>query len=283
MPTLQRTILASLLAVLVALVVLTVFLLVKRRRRAGGGEQGVVVGDAQPGLAVTRLPPDVPEFVGRQRELDRLRAMRPRGQGAPGAAPAVCVVTGRPGVGKTALAVRLAHSLRPSFPDGVLYLNLHGSWPDPLSAADALGCLQRALGAGGHAEPSSLDAQAARFRSLLAGKRILFVFDDAADAAQVGPLLPDAPGCFTLVISRNGLDLTGAAALPLEPLTESEAVAMLSSTAGRRRLSRDPVAAATVARTCENLPLALHIAGTRMRARPGAPPLVAVADQLMRE
>jgi tetratricopeptide (TPR) repeat protein len=283
MPMLQRTILASLLAVLVALVVLTAFLLVKRRRRVGGGEQGVVVGDAQPGLAVTRLPPDVPEFVGRQRELDRLRAMRPRGPGAPGAAPPVCVVTGRPGVGKTALAVRLAHSLRASFPDGVLYLNLHGSWPDRLSAADALGCLQRALGAGGHAEPSSLDAQAARFRSLLAGKRILFVFDDAADAAQVGPLLPDAPGCFTLVTSRNGLDLTGAAALPLEPLTESEAVAMLSLTAGRRRLSRDPVAAATVARTCENLPLALHIAGTRMRARPGAPPLVAVADQLMHE
>jgi tetratricopeptide (TPR) repeat protein len=286
MPMLHSVIAASVLVAVVGMVAVATLLRARKRRGAtrSAAEARTEAAPAEP--PVTRLPPDVADLVGREAELGRLRALRPEpGTDVPGAAAGGTVVsiTGRPGVGKTAVAVRLAHQLAPAFPDGTLYLDLQGSRPDRLSQTDALSCLLHALGAGGQAGPGGPDAQAVRLQDMLAGRRVLVVLDDAADAAHVRPLLPEEPGCLTLLTSRQPIaELPTAATVELQPLAETDALALLSSMAGRRRASRDPMTLATVARTCEHLPLALRIAGVRMRTRPGAP-LVEVADQLIHQ
>src|SRR5437868_3043250 len=150
-----------------------------------------------------QLPPDVPGFTGREAELSRLRAVVAEG----GAGTVVIsAIAGTAGVGKTALAVHLAHKLAPDFPDLQLYVNLHGYEPvQRLAPTQVLDRFLRALGVPVDALPSHLDDQAACYRGLLSGKRALVVLDNASSAEQVRPLLPASANCGVLITSRDRL------------------------------------------------------------------------------
>jgi len=251
-----------------------------RRRRADGLDSPALQAlhtdilrrrpqlDWQPAPRPFQLPPDVAEFTGRADELAALANRLCRGAAASAAAASVVVaVDGTPGVGKSALVVHLAHRLAPRYPDGVLYVNLRGAEPQRVDPADALGQFLRALGA--PEAPAGLDAAAAAFRSAVGARRVLVVLDNAADAAQVRPLLPASPGCATLITSRRQLaDLDGATPVPLDLLPTHEAVDLLARLAGRERADADPGSARAVVRYCGLLPLAVRIAAARLRARP---------------
>ncbi|MGM1063299.1 BTAD domain-containing putative transcriptional regulator [Saccharothrix sp. Mg75] len=225
--------------------------------------QAILVGDpalAAPGERVDRdvpddLPPDVPALVGREELVDRIsRLVAP--PSAPGTAVPVVALTGAPGVGKTALAVHVAHRLRERFPDGRLYADLRGYAPGPpTSVAEVLTRFLRALGVPPEQIPVDLDEQSTLFRSLLTGRRMLLVLDNAAAPDQVRPLLPGAASCPVLVTSRDDLRgliaVDGARRVPLDVLGPDEAQVLLGRTGQ---------AARELARRCGYLPLALTVA-----------------------
>jgi DNA-binding SARP family transcriptional activator len=219
----------------------------------------------RPGDAPVQLPPDVADFTGRAAELADLTALL--------GGPAPVAVSGRPGVGKSALAVHAAHRLAGRFPGGVLYVDLRGGDPDGGRAPyPVLDGFLRALGVPAAEVPADLDTAAAAYRSRLTGRRVLVVLDNAAGAAQVRPLLPAGPRCAVLVTSRVPLaDLDGATPLSLDLLTGPDALALLARLVGERRVRAEPTAAADLVRLCGGLPLALRIAGSRLRARPRWP------------
>jgi DNA-binding SARP family transcriptional activator/tetratricopeptide (TPR) repeat protein len=223
---------------------------------------------ADPALAVPRpadprqLPTDLPDFTGRDDELHRLRDLLRSAGDRPGAVP-VTSVTGPGGIGKTALAVHVAHQVADHFPDGQLYLSLGGMSGQPAAPADLLARLLRDLGADPGSIPSAASERETQFRSMLAGRRVLLVLDDARDAAQVRPLLPGSTGCAVLVTSRNTLgDLTVAALVPLPELGRDEGRELFVSIAGA---VPDPD---EVLRYCAGLPLAIRIAAARLAANP---------------
>jgi hypothetical protein len=187
-------------------------------------------------------------------------------------------------VGKTALAIHWAHQVADRFPDGQLYVNLRGFGPSgtPMSPAAAVRLFLDGLGTDPERIPAGLDAQAALYRSVLAGRRMLIVADNARDPEQVRPLLPGARGCLVLVTSRNQLAglaaAEGAHLISLDVLTEAEAHELLSGRLGQRAAA-EPGAVAELARLCARLPLALSIAAACATAQPGLP-LTAVADGL---
>jgi len=228
-----------------------------------------------------QLPGAVRNFVGRGRELTTLSRMLTAG-GGPGTM-VISAIGGTAGVGKTALAVRWAYQIADAFPDGQLFVNLHGYDPGPpVAAEDALAGLLRALGGPGQDIPAGPDERAARYRSLLAGRRVLVVLDNARDAEQVRPLLPGAPGCLAVVTTRNAL----AGLIPrdcperldLNLLPSADAVTLLHSLIGERA-DADPESAAELADRCARLPLALRIAAELAAARP-AIPLVELVREL---
>jgi DNA-binding SARP family transcriptional activator len=215
-----------------------------------------------------QLPGDTELFIGRQAELDQMLEYLAK---AGTATPKVCAISGAGGIGKSALAIHAAHVLRPRFPDGQLYVNLHGATVglEPVTPVEALGGWLRALGLDPASVPADTDEAAARFRSLLAGRRVLVVCDDAVDAAQVRPLLPAGGGCLTLVTSRRVLaTLDNAIHIRLDVLSEQEAVAVLERLAGTQRITAEPLAAAEVARLCDYVPLAVRIAGAKLATHP---------------
>jgi DNA-binding SARP family transcriptional activator/tetratricopeptide (TPR) repeat protein len=209
-----------------------------------------------------QLPAAVPGFVGRERELDALDALL--------TGPAsVAVVSGTAGVGKTALAVRWAHRVRERFPDGQLYVDLRGYAPHGrLGAAEALAGLLRELGVDSASVPVETAERAARFRSLLDGRRVLLVLDNAAAVEQVRPLLPGTSSCSTLITSRASLTglvaREGAERVPLDLLTDDESLELLRTTTDRRT-DADPEAARDLVSLCARLPLALRIVAERAR------------------
>jgi DNA-binding SARP family transcriptional activator/tetratricopeptide (TPR) repeat protein len=202
------------------------------------------------------LPYDVPDFTGRAAEVAHaLEALR-------GGQPVV--VDGMAGVGKTAFAVRVAHGAAGEFPDGQLFVDLHGHTPgrDPLPAEAALAALLLQTGVPASRQPDGLDERAALWRSRVAGHRVLVVLDNAAHAGQVVPLLPGDRRVGILVTGRRRLGaVDGAAALSLDVLPPAEAEALFTAAAGGR-------SGAGVARLCGYLPLALRIAAARLQARP---------------
>jgi DNA-binding SARP family transcriptional activator/tetratricopeptide (TPR) repeat protein len=225
----------------------------------------------------SQLPLDVADFVGRARLVGQIKRLLRDGLWVP-----VVALSGSPGVGKTALAIHAAHRLIDRFPDGQLYVDLHGATagPRPLAPLEVLGRFLRALGTDPAAVPTGLEEASAAFRSRVAGRRLLVVLDNAADAAQVAPLLPASPGCGVLVTSRRVLvALDGARHLPLDVLPAAEAIELLERLAGHGRIAGEPQAAAEVAHLCGWLPLALRIAGARLAARPGWP-MRALAERL---
>ncbi|MEU9373365.1 BTAD domain-containing putative transcriptional regulator [Streptomyces sp. NPDC048255] len=210
-----------------------------------------------------QLPAQTLALVGRESQAGTLR------RGLRAAEGGVCLVTGPPGIGKTALALRVAHGLREEFPDGQLYADLRGA--DPTAAADpaeVLAGFLRGLGVDGRAVPADAGERGALYRSLLAGRRVLVVLDNAGGEAQVEPLLPGA-GCAVLVTSRHrltGLDLRVALGLPL--LDERDALGLLAHIAGARRVAAEAEAARELVRLCGRLPLALRIVGAELAALP---------------
>ncbi|WP_433363560.1 tetratricopeptide repeat protein [Actinoplanes sp. CA-142083] len=211
------------------------------------------------------LPADVADFTGREAELGSLLA-------APGLAPptaaVVLAVDGMAGVGKSALAVHVAHRLSGRFPDGRLFIDLHAhsEGSPPVEPAAALDQLLRALGVPGEEIPVALDERAARWRAELAGRRVLLVLDNARSAAQVRPLLPGTAGCLTLVTSRRRLaDLDSTAVVSLDVLPPPEAAELFHRILGAGRGAED---VAEVVGLCDRLPLAIRIAAARLRARP---------------
>jgi DNA-binding SARP family transcriptional activator/Tfp pilus assembly protein PilF len=212
-----------------------------------------------------QLPADTAAFTGRDAELAALLAAPPAGQ--PPATVVISAIDGMAGVGKTALAVHAAHRLAGAFPDGQLFLDLHGftEGSEPVGAEQALDQLLRALGVRGEQIPPQLDARAALLRSRLTGRRVLLVLDNAATPAQVQPLLPGQPGCLVLVTSRHRLaDLDDAQLLSLDVLPLADAVALFSATTGHQ--PSDTVT--EIVDLCGRLPLAIRIAAARLRARP---------------
>lgn len=216
--------------------------------------------------AATCLPRAIPDFTGRKADLAWLLE---KASEADAFAPVVLAIDGMPGVGKTSLAIRAAHELAPSFPDGQLFVDLHGhSEHHPLDPAVALGNLLRQLGVFAAHIPTDFDERIAHWRAELADRRVLVVLDNATSSAQVAPLLPATPGCLTLVTSRRRLvDLDAARPRSVGLLDPEDAVALLERVAGDR-VRAEPEAAAEVAKRCGYLPLTLRLAAARLAHRP---------------
>lgn len=229
------------------------------------------------------LPSDIGDFTGREQELERLQGLLRRvGDPSPVGAVVISAIEGMGGVGKSALAIHAAHQLADAFPDGQLYLNLHGATPGlaPLEPIAALDRLLQSLGVPAGQVPAETDAAAARWRSIASDRRLLIVLDNAATAAQVLPLLPGSATSAVLVTSRRVLTaLSGATHLPLDTLTPQEAVELVARLAGPHRVAAEPEAAKEIARLCGCLPLALRLAGARLARRP-AWPLRLLVDRL---
>ncbi|GII93115.1 ATP-binding protein [Sinosporangium siamense] len=228
------------------------------------------------------LPRDVRGFVNRGHELTRLEATLDDHEHE-GSAVTIAVIVGTAGVGKTSLALHWAHRAKERFPDGQLYVNLRGYDPGPpLEAAYVLERFLRALGVEPAAIPSDLDDRSALYRSLLAGRRLLVVLDNAVTAGQIRPLLPGAAGCLVLITSRNRLSALvardGAERLTLGILPEQDAIALLRRVTDAYRGGDDPDSLAELSRLCAGLPLALRIAAERAASRPWMPLSELIAD-----
>jgi hypothetical protein len=220
------------------------------------------------------VPGTVGHFVGRLRELTELDRLLDGPRDGPGAM-VISAIGGTAGVGKTALAVQWAHRVTSRFPDGQLYVNLRGYDPEqPVRPTDALAGFLRSLGVPGQDIPAEVDERAARYRSLLAGRRMLVFLDNAREAGQIRPLLPGTPGCVTVVTSRDSLAglvaRHGAARLDLDLLPLTDAVGLLEDLIGERATA-DPAATQALAEACGRLPLALRVAAELAAARPARP------------
>jgi tetratricopeptide (TPR) repeat protein len=218
-----------------------------------------------PRAAPAQLPAEAAGFVGR---ADQLTTLDKLGE------ERLVAVVGTAGVGKTALVLHWAHRHREQFPDGQLYVDLCGfSTTPPLRPVDVLARFLRDLGMPPAEVPTDPAEAAARYRSLLADRRVLVVLDNAAGAEQVRPLLPGGQGCLAVVTSRDRLDslsaYEGAARLRLEPLPAAESQALLAHVLGAERLAAEPEAARDLARLCADLPLALRIAAASLAGRSG--------------
>jgi DNA-binding SARP family transcriptional activator/tetratricopeptide (TPR) repeat protein len=224
--------------------------------------------------APAQLPSALTGFAGRAGELsaldDLLAAVRP-------STVVISAISGTAGVGKTTLAVHWAHRVAHRFPDGQLYVNLRGYHPSgtALDPAEAVRGFLDAFAVPVERIPAGLDAQAALYRSLLSGRRVLVVLDNARDAAQVRPLLPGSPSCLAVVTSRDdlaGLVVTeGAAPLALDLLSHEEARALLVARLGAERVHREPAAVGDIIAACARLPLALAVVAARAGARRDVP------------
>jgi DNA-binding SARP family transcriptional activator len=254
----------------------------------------------QPHPSPAQLPLEAPGFSGRLAELDRMLAIiapaRPGPSDSAAADPGsgsdrpatvqIIAIAGTAGVGKTALAIRFARQVAKRYPDGQLYVNLRGF--DPSGSAvnpdDALRYFLDAFAVPPQRVPADLEARAALFRSMLDGKQVLIVLDNARDADQVRPLLPGSPGSLVVVTSRSQLTglvaAEGAAPISLGVLADAEAYELLSRRLGPAIVAAEPQAAAELITLCARLPLALSVAVAQAVTRPGLS-LAALAAELM--
>jgi DNA-binding SARP family transcriptional activator len=222
-----------------------------------------------------QLPATVPDFAGRAAEFAALT--NALDDGGAGKRVRIMTITGVAGVGKTTLAVHWAHQVARYFPDGQLYVNLRGFDPSgpPAAAADALRGFLTALSVPAEMIPAATDAQAGLYRSLLAGRRMLVLLDNARDPAQVRPLLPGSAGCTVVVTSRSSMAglvaAQGASQLSLDVLADAEAAELLTGRLGQERTVAEPEALAELAALCAGLPVALVIAAARAIAQQHLP------------
>ncbi|MBM7170599.1 winged helix-turn-helix domain-containing protein [Streptomyces sp. G44] len=212
-----------------------------------------------------QLPATVPDFTGRASFVDELSDIL---SAAEGRVMAVSALAGIGGVGKTTLAVHVAHVARTHFPDGQLYVDLQGAGGRAAEPETVLGAFLRALGTADSAIPDSLEERAALYRSVLDGRRVLVLLDNARDAAQVRPLLPGMEGCAALVTSRvRMVDLAGAHLVDLDVMSPEEALLLFTRIVGEERVTSEREAALDVVAACGFLPLAIRIAASRLAAR----------------
>ncbi len=261
---------------------------IKNRRRRLDSAPKASRSPAERGTAEAAVPRQLPaavaHFTGRRAQYATLTALARPAPDDP-ATVVMMVITGTAGVGKTALAVHWAHQQADEFADGQLYVNLRGFDPGPsaITAATAIRGFLDALGVGAQQIPTEVDAQAALFRSLLAGRRMLILLDNARDADHVRPLLPGTPGCLVLITSRHQMSslvsVEGAHTVTLDVLTTNEAVDMFASRVGAQRTATEPIAVQQIVASCAHLPLALAIVAARAAMHP-AFPLAKLADQL---
>jgi DNA-binding SARP family transcriptional activator/tetratricopeptide (TPR) repeat protein len=243
-------------------------------RAASGAVPGAVPGSA-PGTerihVPAQLPLVVPSFAGRSRELAELDAVL---AGRDGTSVTIVAISGTAGVGKTALAGHWAHRVAGRFPDGQLHVNLRGFDPGaaPVDPAEAVRGFLDALGVPAARVPVGREAQAALYRTVLAGKRVLVVLDNAYDVEQVRPLLPASAGCLVVVTSRRQLvplvATEGAHPLTVDLLPEAEARDLLVRRIGAPRVAAEPEAVDEIIVRSAQLPLALAIAAARAATRP---------------
>ncbi|SEP98531.1 AfsR/SARP family transcriptional regulator [Lentzea albida] len=266
-----------------------------RRRLADelGTEPGARLREAQdevlsgetPGSRVVprQLPPAHPHFVGREAELARLTEVV---AARPGEPVLISAINGIGGVGKTVLAVQWAHQVAHRFPDGQLHVDLRGfdTRAEPLDPHAAIRVFLQAMGVGEDDLPSSGDALVALYRSVLAGRRVLVLLDNARDADQVRPLLPGGTGNLVLITSRDHLsglvDRAGARPVALDVMDDQAAVALLAGRIGAERTAAEPDAVARLVERCAGLPLALGIVAARAAY---GDRLTVLAEELERE
>jgi transcriptional regulator with XRE-family HTH domain len=214
------------------------------------------------------LPRLADDFTGRTAELAWMSGLAYAG--SPPGASVVGIITSPGGMGKTTLAVRGAHALRPGFPGGVFFLDLLGMSPQPMAADDALRLLLRALGAADGQVPGDLQGRASLYRSLLRDRRPLIILDNAGSEEQVRPLLPgDSPARALITSRRLQAGLEGVRRLALGSVSLPEARELLTGILGERAASVEEPALTRLAELCERLPLALRITGNRLVSRPG--------------
>jgi DNA-binding SARP family transcriptional activator len=232
-----------------------------------------------------QLPHSVAGFSGREAEIEWLNGLLPGESDATGGTVVITALAGTAGVGKTALAVHWAQQIRDRFPDGQLYVNLRGFDPagPAVEATDAIRAFLDAFAVPPERIPVDLDAQAALYRTMLVGRRVLIVLDNARDAAQVRPLLPGTPTCLVLVTSRNQLlSLVAADAarlLEIDLLPADQARDLLANRLGEFRVAAEPAAVDEIVDTCAGLPLALSIVSARAAVNPRLP-LAGLAGEL---
>jgi tetratricopeptide (TPR) repeat protein len=278
-----------------------------RNEISGDTETSVQAGTVYGGIHVTKprghgfpcprqLPTDIPDFVDRLVDLDNLDAFLPgvtvknsatSGNADRRQAVRAATIAGQAGVGKTALAIHWAHRVRRHFDDGDLYIDLHG-YDDrsPTGPADALDYFLRALNVPTADVPNDVESRASLYRSILDGKRLLVMLDNAATAEQVRPLLPGSHSCFVVITSRSRLaGLTvreGATRIALDALPPAESVQLLREVIGDPKVDAEPAATALLAEQCAHLPLALRIVADRALSSPYLS-LRALAEELADE
>jgi tetratricopeptide (TPR) repeat protein len=250
------------------------------QKRAGGESEG---SSAQPRPASSnQLTRDIADFTGRDSEQRTIRDALEQAARGKGTAVVISAINGMAGVGKSALAIHVAHQVKKRFPDGLLYVDLRGAEGTPLDPALALAGFIQALDATA-ALPESQAERESKYRSLLTGKRVLIVLDNAHDEKQVRPLLPGNPPSAVLITSRQPLStLEGATYLKVEVMSERDALDLLGKLAGADRVAREPDAARDLVRLCGCLPLAVRITGARLGV-PNAPSLAQQAAALGEE
>jgi len=230
-----------------------------------------------------QLPVAVRHFAGRADELKELARLAGEA-GEAGRAVVISAIQGTAGIGKTALAVHFAHQVAGRFGEGQLYVNLRGFDPagPPMTPGEAIRIFLEALGVAATSIPAGLDAQTALYRSLLAGKQMLILLDNARDVDQVRPLLPASPGCLVIVTSRSQLTslvaAEGAYPLTLDVLTSAEAHELLAGHLGPQRIAAEAAAAGELIGLCAHLPLALSIAAARAASAPALPLASLIGD-----
>ena len=255
-----------------------------------GGAAPATAQATPPVIVPRQLPAGAGFFAGREAELKELDELLDQadcedGPDGPGGAVVISAVAGMAGVGKTALAVHWARRVAGRFPDGQLYVNLRGYDTEgaAVTAEEVTGWFLLALGVPAGQIPADAQARSGLYRSVLAGRRVLIVLDNARDAAQVRPLLPGSPGCLVVVTSRSALAglaaAEGARPLRLGPLGAEQGVRLLAARLGPERVAAEPGAVTELISRCGHLPLALAVMAARAAADPGLP-LGVLAGQL---
>ncbi|MBF8193189.1 tetratricopeptide repeat protein [Nonomuraea sp. K274] len=213
------------------------------------------------------LPSDIADFTGRGQQVELIRRLLTSDRSQ--LAVPVVAISGKPGVGKTALAVHTSHLIADQFPDGQLFADLHGAASPTIHPKQVLERFLRALGMPGTEIPDGLEERAEVYRTMLSSRRMLIVLDDVGTESQVLPLVPGYPGCAVIVTSRSRLvGLPGAMPVEIKTFDSQQSINLLKRIAGSARIQAGPEPAAALAQLCGHLPLALRIAGARLAARP---------------